>query len=106
MDDLYVGEPQGDGKAQHRRCDDREKVPPLRRQRLRIRQACAISAVVVPGQSPPKTVQVPTVKSLLGPFDTVGKADPRHGSINPCAQSAPLMLITPKPTIQTQLNAA
>lgn len=102
MDHLYVGEPQGDVRASVEDAVIERRFHLSEDEGYASGKDVAIPTVVAPEESPPKIVQAPGVKSLLEPFETVGKADTRHGSINPYAQPAPLMLITPRPTIRTQ----
>ena len=61
-----------------------------------------ISSMVRAEGSHQKVLRAPRVKSMLEPLEAVGEVDARHGSINPYIKAAPLLIITPRPTLPRQ----
>lgn len=100
--DLYTGEPNRDSRATIEDAMIQRKSHLSEDEGYASGGDVTIPPVDAPEEWRPKTSQVPRVRSLLEPFNAVDETNVPRGSINPYIQPAPLMLLTPKPTIRTQ----
>lgn len=102
LDQLSIGEPNRDGRATIEDAVLERKSHLSEDEGYASGEDITIPPVDAPEEWRPKASQVPRVRSLLEPFNAVDETYVPRGSINPYIQPAPLMLLTPKPTVRTQ----